>query len=162
MRRRRLLERAGIGTATLVAAGLAGCSSDGSDGSGSTPLPEIEVSGEVVTSSVDGLSVTDYEHELRRGQAHEDVHFAVTPTVENTGDQRADLGDYEYDLELFDADDIEITPGDPWTTGGEELSPGDSGTVLVQVSFLNAEGASPDDVARYELSVSCGGSGSYC
>jgi len=160
MRRRDLLRRAGIGAGTLVAAGFAGCSGDGDD-SDPTPLPEIQVSGEV-ESTVDGLSITDYEHGLRRGRAHDDVHFSVTPTVENTGDQQAELDNYEYDITLYDANDIDITPGDTFASRGDELSPGESGTVQVEVSFLNAESASPEDIARYELSISCDGSGSYC
>ena len=148
----------------LVSAGLAGCSGGGNgDGNGTETLPELDLSGEQVESSVSNLSVTGYETELLRGQQHDDIHFAVTPTIENTGDQEANLGDYAYDITLFSAEGDDITPGSTWAINPETVAPGETGTILVQVSFISAEGVDPEDVDSYEVSISCGeDGGAYC
>lgn len=163
MNRRTVLRRTGSSAAVFVTLGLAGCSGDSSE-TGNTPLPDLQISGSDLESSVDGLTVTGQRHELVRGQQHDDVHFAVTVTVSNTGDQEVDLQDYQYDLTLYSPDGIDITPGQTFTANPDTVPPGETGTVLVQVSFIHAEGVSPEDVDRYEVTLSCGSgsSGSYC
>ncbi|MEF8907246.1 MAG: hypothetical protein V5A13_05240 [Haloarculaceae archaeon] len=163
MNRRTVLRQAGSSAGVLVALGLAGCSGDGSE-TGNTPLPDLQISGSDLESSVDGLTITGQRHELVRGQQHDDVHFAVTVTVRNAGQQEVNLENYEYDLTLYSPDGIDITPGQTWKANPDTVPPGETGTVLVQVSFISAEGVSPEDVDRYEATLSCGtgSSGSYC
>lgn len=163
MRRRTVLRRAGIGMSGLVAAGLAGCSGDG-ESTETESIPELQLSGQQLESTVDALSITGQTQELVPGRQHEDIHLAVTPTVQNTGDQETDLGDYEYEIRLFSEEDIDITPGNTWKANPETVPPGEEGTVLVQVSFISAEGVSPEDVDRYELTLSCSedNDGPYC
>lgn len=148
--------------ATLAAAGLAGCSGGDSNGTETEELPELQVSGGEVGSSVSGLSVTDHEVELVRGQQHDDIHFAVTPTIENTGDQEVSLEDYDYKIRLFSAEGDDITPGSTWAANPQTIAPGETGSILVQVSFISAQGTDPEDVDSYEVTISCDGSGAYC
>jgi len=163
MQRRKVLRRAGIGMSGLVTAGLAGCSGDG-DSTDTEDIPELQLSGQQLESTVDELSITEQTHELVPGQQHEDIHFAVTPTVRNTGDQETNLGDYQYEIRLYSEEDIDITPGSTWKANPETVQPGETGTILLQVSFISAEGVSPEDVDRYEVTLSCGGdnAGTYC
>lgn len=163
MKRRTILKRTGVGLSAVGVTGLSGCSGDSNDDE-SEPLPELELSGQRFQSSVEQLAVTGFQTELRRGQQHEDIHFAVTPTIENTGDQQVTLGDYQYEIRLFSAEDIDITPGNTWTARADDVPPGETGTILLQVSFISEEGVDPEDVDRYEVSLSCdsGNSGSYC
>lgn len=163
MRRRTLLRHAGIGMSGLVATGLAGCSGD-SDSPETESIPELQLSGQRLESTVDELSITGQAHELVRGRQHEDIHFAVTPTVRNTGDKETDLGNYQYKIRLYSEEDIDITPGNTWKANPETVQPGETGTILLQVSFISAEGVSPEDVDQYEVTLSCGedGAGAYC
>ena len=163
MQRRAVLRHAGVGLSGLVAAGLAGCSSDGG-GTETEELPELELSGQRLESTVDELSIVDQRQRLLRGRQHEDIHFAVTLTVRNTGDQEASLEDYEYEIRLYSPEDIEITPGNTWAINPDTVAPGETGTILLQVSFISSESVSPEDVDRYEVTLSCGGdgAGSYC
>lgn len=166
MQRRNVLKRAGIGLAALGSAALAGCGSDGNDGDDGnddgnddggaqntpTAVPDMDVSERTLESSVGGLSVVGYRDYFVPGQRHDDIHLAVVPAVENTGDERTNLGDYDYTMTLYDADDADVTPGDPWLDDAVAVDPGETGTVLVQMSFINAD-ADPEDVARYELTI---------
>lgn len=163
MERRTVLRRTGIGMAAVAAAGLSGCSGNG-DGNGTETLPTLQISSQSVESSVDGLTITGFETDLRRGQQHDDVHFAVTPTIENAGDQEVNLENYQYEIRLFSPEGVDITPGNTWAVRADTLAPGERGTVLLQVSFISAEGVDPEDVDRYEVTLSCGGdaTGSYC
>lgn len=164
MRRRTVLRRAGIGMTGLVATGLAGCSGDSDDGGGTPTLPDIEISGQQLGSTIDELSIVDQSYDILRGQRHDDVHFAVTPTVRNDGDQEASLQDYQYDLTLYDRDDSDITPGNTWKARPDTVQPGETGTILIQVTFSSAPDTYPEDVDRYELILTCGpdNAGSYC
>lgn len=147
----------------LVAAGLAGCSGD-SDGADAENIPELQLSGQQLESTVDGLSIVGQSHELVPGRQHEDIHFAVTPTVRNTGDQETNLGDYQYEIRLYSAEDIDITPGNTWKANAQTVAPGETGTILLQVSFISSDSVSPEDVDRYEVTLSCGedSDGDYC
>ena len=163
MRRRTVVRRAGIGLTALAVPGVSGCLSgdDGTD-TQTQSLPELDVSNRSIDSSVAELSIVDHEVELLRGQQHDDIHFGVTPTVENTSDQQADLDAYQYDIALYSPEDIDITPGRTWTANAEQVPAGETGTVLLQVSFLDAEGVDPEDVDQYEVALSCDGNGAYC
>jgi hypothetical protein len=160
MNRRTVLQRTGIAAAAVT--GLAGCSGTEGDDGETEPLPELTLSGQQLESSVDGLVITGSDVDLRRGQQHDDVHFAVTATVENIGDQSVNLGDYTYEITLLSPEDIDITPGNTWAARPDEVAPGETGTVLLQVSFISAEGVDPEDVDRYEVTLSCGEGASYC
>lgn len=163
MQRRAVLRHAGVGMSGLVAAGLAGCSSNGG-GTETEELPELQLSGHGLESTVDELSFVGHNHRLLRGQDHEDVHFAVTATIQNSGNQETNLGDYEYEIRLYSPEDIDITPGSTWAVNPDTVAPGETGTVLLQVSFISSNSVSPEDVDRYEVTLSCGedSAGSYC
>lgn len=162
MQRRTVLRRTGIGLSVAATAGLSGCSGD-SDDSTTEALPELQIASQRIESSVDGLSIRGYETDLRQGQQHDDIHFAVTPTIENTGGEQINLDDYQYEIRLYSAEDIDITPGNTWTARADSVSSGETGTILLQVSFISEEGVDPEDVDRYEVTVSCGDSGTpYC
>lgn len=170
MKRRTLLTRTGAGLATLSAASLAGCSDDGGgngttdDGHGdpSEPLPELSLSDQTLESTVDQLAIAGQQVGLRRGTQHEDIHFAVTLSVTNEGDRRIDLEDYGYQLNLYDNGDVRLELGDTWTANGDTLDPGETGSVLIQVSFIETQ-ASPEDVDSYRLVLGCGsGNSAYC
>lgn len=167
MKRRTLLTRAGAGMATLSAASLAGCSSDdGGNGNGDTdpsePLPELVLSEQTLESTIDQLSIAGRQVGLRRGEQHEDIHFAVTLSVTNDGQQRVDLDDYGYQLDLYDEAGTRLQLGNTWVVNGDALDAGETGTVLVQVSFIDTE-ATPEDVDSYRLILGCGSSsGAYC
>jgi len=167
MKRRTLLARAGAGMATLSAVSLAGCSSD-DDGNGngngdsSEPLPELTLSDQELRSTIDQLSIAGQQVGLRRGTQHDDIHFAVTLSVTNEGGQRVDLDDYGYQLDLYDDTEVKIELGSTWAVDGDALDPGETGSVLVQVSFIDTE-ATPEDVDSYRLILGCGsGSSAYC
>jgi hypothetical protein len=160
MKRRTVLERTGIGLSAAATVALAGCS--GGEEETDEPLPELQLSGQRLESSVDELVITGADADLREGQQHDDVHFAVTATVENIGEQEANLGEYGYELRLLSPEDIDITPGNTWAARPDSVPPGESGTVLLQVSFISAEGVDPEDVDRYEVTLSCGEGASYC
>lgn len=164
MDRRTLLRRSCLGLATVGTVGLAGCSSEsgGEGGDPSEPLPELALTGQTLNSTIDELTIAGYQNGLRRGRQHEDIHFAVTLSITNEGDQRVDLADYGYDLTLFDETDTDITPGDTWASNADTVGPGETGQVLVQVSFLDSP-ANPEQVRRYRLVLGCGqGASAYC
>lgn len=167
MKRRTLLTQAGAGLATLGAVSLAGCSSD-DDGNGngngdpSEPLPELVLSEQTVESTIDQLPIAGRQVGLRRGERHDDIHFAVTLSVTNEGTRRIDLDDYGYQLDLYDDAGTKLGLGDTWSANGDALDPGETGSVLVQVSFIGTE-ATPEDVDSYRLTLGCGSSSSaYC
>ncbi|MFW5978450.1 MAG: hypothetical protein ACOCP2_04360 [Halohasta sp.] len=174
MKRRTLLTHAGAGMATLGAMSMAGCSSDdgngddgnGDDGNGdgdsSEPLPELTLSDQTVRSTIDELPIAGQQAGLRRGQRHDDIHFAVTLSVTNEGDQRIDLDDYGYELDLYDDAGNDITLGDTWASDGDTLDPDETGSVIVEESFIDSE-ATPEDVDSYRAILGCGSSSSaYC
>jgi hypothetical protein len=155
--------------ATLSAVSLAGCSSDdgngddeNGDGNSSEPLPELTLSGQTVRSTIDELPIAGQQAGLRRGQRHDDIHFAVTLSVTNDGDQRIDLDDYGYQLDLYDSAENTITLGDTWASDGDALDPGETGSVIVEVSFINSQ-ATPEDVDSFRVILGCAsGSDAYC
>ncbi|MFC7228667.1 hypothetical protein N0B31_14740 [Salinirubellus salinus] len=162
MKRRSLLRRTSIGLAAVGSTALAGCTAGDDEDGEQTPLPNLQLSDPTLESSVDGLSLVDSRDDLRRGQQHEDVHFAVVATVENAGAEETDLGDYQYTVTLYDGAGTDITPGDTWTANAATVAPGETGTILLQVSFIESN-VTPRDVGRYEVALACGGdnSGSY-
>lgn len=164
MKRRTVLRHAGLGALTAGTVSIAGCGGDngGNGDDPSEPLPELSITDQTLNSTIDELLVAGYQTGLRRGQRHEDIHFAVTLSITNEGDQQADLSDYGYNITLFDSSNTDITPGDTWVQDEDVISPGETGQVLVQVSFLDAQ-ASAEDIDRYRLIIGCGqGSGTYC
>ena len=167
MKRRTLLTRAGAGMATLSAASLAGCSSDDGDGGNgngddSEPLPELALSDQELRSTIDRLPIAGQQVGLRRGTQHDDIHFAVTLSVTNEGEQRVDLEDYGYNIDLYDDGENRFELGETWADDGDTIDPGETGSVLVQISFINTN-ATPEDVDSYRLVLGCGsGSGAYC
>jgi hypothetical protein len=167
MKRRTLLTRTGAGLATLSTVALAGCSDDGGTettdgGDASEPLPELTVSEQTLQSTVDQLAIAGQQIGLRRGTQHEDIHFAVTLSVTNEGDQRIDLDDYGYQLDLYDSAENRLELGQTWAIDGDALDPGETGSVLVQLSFIDTN-ATPEDVDSYRLVLGCGsGNSAYC
>lgn len=165
MKRRTVLRQASLGAVTVGTVSIAGCGGDDNGGNGndpSEPLPELSISSQTLNSTVDELVIAGYQNGLRRGQQHEDIHFAVTLSIRNEGNQRVDLADYGYRITLYDDSGSEITPGDTWSQDEDTIAPGETGQVLVQVSFIDSEGT-PEDIDRYRVVMGCGqGSGAYC
>ena len=142
----------------LLATGLAGCSGvvrDAVECDDESATPHRwDVPGKLVESSVDGLTVTD--HEAVSQCSGIDRPFGVTVTVVNSGDRQIEtLTDYEFALTLFAGDGTEITPRltTTHTTDGD-LDPGDRSELVIARGRWEGDTA-PEDVVRYELSLSC-------
>lgn len=110
-------------------------------------------------SQADAVRITGFAapDEAARGE-----RISVTATVENTGDRTTSVIDYTYDVALYDADGNELQgSGMSASAVGSELGPGERTDVTLTPMF----DGSPEDVARYELSLTCEGSladGVYC
>jgi hypothetical protein len=108
-------------------------------------------------SDVDGLAVESAEY-VSGGE-----NFSVRVTVVNTGDQETDIMEYGYQLTVFDGadEDISTSTTSYGTTNETTAPPGESATLTAS---RQVDG-SPDDVARFELVVSCDSAfaeGVYC
>lgn len=164
-----------------LSSGVAGCTGDGShgggtpastdestptggttDGDGTTTIDGETTPGEVLESSVDGLSITGHEHYLAKG-TDPDVHFSVLLTVENTGDQPTELSEYDFDLTAYDADGDDITPKNGQIITLAEVAPGETTEYKLQLSFRNSPDG-PGQIERYGVSLACGeySDGVYC
>jgi len=163
MDRRTVLQRCGAGLLAGVA--LAGCSEstagDGSDDDGNDPTAAetTTVGGSMgsATSTVEGLTITAAETSTTASS------FKVLVTIENTGGKTTDLFNYGYELLFFDAEGTDLSTRNPTrgSTEGTEIGPGESTTMNVHAP-VNGD---PEDVARYEFTLSCEGafiSGVYC
>jgi hypothetical protein len=173
--RRRVLACLGTG----LAVGLAGCSSggdgtaddggadDSGDGSDETTDSQTGTSPSDTTgqgtggitatgeSAVEGLEIVDLERQ--GGNSNKILMFT---TVRNAGDQTTDLSEYNYEMSLYDSEGDAIQ-GSRGYAKGDEVAPGDSGTINVSHSV---EG-DVADVARAEVSINCNGAlidGAYC
>lgn len=123
------------------------------------------VSGEV-ESSVDGLSIADHRVGMPAGLSQPDgAAFNLSLTVENSGGSETNPTDYDYELGLFDADGTDITPIVTAVQPNDiEIAPGERGTIALSGLFESDSESGPDDVARYEVSLSCNraSEGVYC
>lgn len=162
-----------------LAVGLAGCSSggdgttddggadDSGDGSDETTDSQTGASPSDTTgqgtggitatgeSAVEGLEIVDLERQ--GGNSNKILMFT---TVRNAGDQTTDLSEYNYEMSLYDSEGDAIQ-GSRGYAKGDEVAPGDSGTINVSHSV---EG-DVADVARAEVSINCNGAlidGAYC
>lgn len=157
------------------AAALAGCSGgddggsdddgggsdDGSsdDGNGSSDDgPSIESMCNV-SDEVDGLSVIGCQSETTSEA------LVVTVTLENDGDQQANLFDYQLQSRIYDSETIAvenlITPSVTQTYSGTQLQPGDTTTVTFEISPQGD--ATVEDIVQYQIELGCGsGGGAYC
>jgi hypothetical protein len=180
--RRAILGGLAAGLATI----LAGCSGgggddggDGDDGSGATPTataadptstatrtptetetatptPAVDVTGSVGENAVDGIAVASLS--LRE---YGDGEMIIDFVVENTGSETTNVGNYGYDVALFDGDGNTIPPDRVAKAAvAEDTPPGGTEDTGLLIEF-------PADatVARYELSVNCDtdfDAGVYC
>ena len=140
---------AATGTATVAV--VAGCS--GGDDTPSVPG--------TASSDIEELAIVDHQPDFAPGSQDQD--FGVVLTIENNGDQQADIIDYSYELTPYDDDDNDIsgmTAGFKLTDDetGTGMSPGGRGSVMATTSL----GPSRDEVARYEVTLDCGFDGTYC
>lgn len=122
-----------------------------------TSTPESSDGGSVGRNTVDGLEIT--------GWVVQDVEdqFQVSVTIRNTGDRTTDIFNYEYGLALYGNDGTEISTdgGGSGSTNDTEIAPGQRASINV---FQSVDG-SPEDVERFEISLSCDGpfvDGVYC
>lgn len=159
MHRRTLLSRLGGGLAVATSTGLAGCPGAVRDftecGDESDTRRQWDVDDKLTRSAVEGLTVVDHEAtiECTRGV---DRPFGITVTVENSGDGTVeDLLNYEFALKPFDGNGSHLTARrtSRFTAAGE-LDPGERGEVVVIKGDWEGD-ATPGDVARYELAVTC-------
>lgn len=113
-------------------------------------------------SAVAELRITDHEEHTPPGSDPE-TDYSVLLTVDNTGDQATDLSEYTYEIHLYDDAGNDITPAKRATRNWDEPGPGASGEITVQGLFGDSD-HSPDDVARYEITLTCDGfdEGVYC
>lgn len=124
--------------------------SDSSGGSGGSQ----EGSGE---SLVEGLVIDGLE------RVDQDDRVSVATTVRNDGEQTTDIFEYAYELTLFDEAGTDVTDGGTnfGTTAETEIASGDTATINVS----STPASSVDDVASYEVTLSCEGpfvEGTYC
>ncbi|WP_276250665.1 hypothetical protein [Haloarcula rara] len=155
MQRRSILSRLGGGLTVTAVAGLAGCSGDGSEAG----------SGEAVESSVDGLTVISHEEGAPDGVTPPERSFVVSLIIENSGDSETDPTGYDEELRLFDESDTNITPKLTSVQPADiELAPGEQRQLAVSGVFEEDSEYAPDDVTRYELSLTCTqfSDGTYC
>lgn len=130
MRRRAYLEACGIG----LVVGLAGCQN-----------PETAVDGEII-ETVDGLTITNHS------AGEDDGFFEVAMDVENTGEQMADLDNYDFTVVPYNEDDNDVTGEGGETEHDDTMLPaGETTEVEVKVGTTG----SPSDVERYEIRVTC-------
>lgn len=113
--------------------------------------------GEVTEVAVDGLSVAEHS-----GSVTEDgsVQTVVRASVENVGDRTTELGNYNYEVTVFDADGNDVTGAGSGLFNSGAVAPGERGTVTVAQAV--ADGATP---ARYAFSIDCDVTfekGAYC
>jgi hypothetical protein len=165
----------------VLAAGLAGCSgnsddgsdTDGDDGSdtdggdngsdadggdnGSPSKTETSsgLTGELAENGVSGLEIVDWT------ATEGDGEIQVTLTVENVSDQTTDAFVYQYGGTAYDSNGEDITAGlATGSTNATTIGPGETTTLNMYIGVFG----SASNVARYELSLTCGsfGDGTYC
>lgn len=160
---RRTVLRRGAVLATFAAGGLAGCSGNGSEENGATP---VQTGGETlrtaegtrsepvsgtVTNEVSGLVVEN--RQVTRDSGGE---FRVTTDVKNSirnpDDIVVSLYNYDRTIRVYDGDGRDVTADASTQTGpgGSELESEESATVV----FI-AEVEPGAEVDSYELFVTC-------
>ncbi|ELZ13708.1 hypothetical protein C479_02646 [Halovivax asiaticus JCM 14624] len=143
-----------------------GGSGTGGGGTGDITIPDglgdVDIEGELVGNSVDGLEVVDHQpYEADGHSTVVDGAFSLIVTVENTGEQEIDLLGYTYSLSLYDASGSVISEG----ASTRSLEYGVSAGEIGAVETWSGNGAMAENVARYELSLTCDGmfaDGVYC
>lgn len=133
-----------------------GAGSDGEDGtdgdSGDT--------GEEEENTIEELEIVDTESSVKAGEdllnEQADRGFVVTATVANNGDQTADIGQYGYEVVLYDGGGAEIDPlsrgVSTFVTGGSAVGPGEQGTIELQHNLSKYE----PEVGDFDVSINCG------
>lgn len=130
------------------------------DVSGATFSGEFD--GSVVSNSIDGIEVESIDASITTtGETGEQLELAIA--VRNSGDQTTHPRDYTYDLTVYDdsCTVLEI-PGVTQYGVSPDLEPGDAGTLFITPTRSEF---SLDEIAAYEVSVSCSGpfaEGVYC
>lgn len=104
--------------------------------------------GEVVDNAVEELEITDWSGRI------DDDDFVVTLSIKNTGNQQTQLVKYWYDIRLYDAENTNIRLGKNTQSPSEETDPA-PGEVGVLNAVISLENDNPEDVARYETSITC-------
>jgi archaellum component FlaG (FlaF/FlaG flagellin family) len=118
---------------------------------------EPATTGQAVVNEVDGFAVRYHAGEPRTDS------YAVLASIENTGGQTTEITNYDVSVRLYDADGTAVHSAGivVWNASGE-LAPGEQRQITVEDTLQ--DGVAPEDVARYELRLTCGGhaDGVYC
>ena len=130
------------------------------DVSGATFSGEFD--GSVISNAIDGIEVESVDASITTSEDADD-QLEVAITVRNSGEETTHPRDYTYDLTLYDdsCTVLEI-PGVTQYGVSPDLEPGDTGALFITPTRAEF---SVDEIAAYEVSVSCSGSfaeGVYC